>query len=304
MKKLIVFTLLLALVLSANSQKSLAERLGYEKDAKLLIMHADDIGVAHSVNAATIEAFQKSGISSASIMVPCPWFPEIAALSKENPTFDFGLHLTLTAEWQYYKWGGVLPSTQIPSLLNKQGYFYDNTPEVLKNAKLSEVEAELRAQVQRAIDFGIQPTHLDSHMGVLFQSPEFFRIYQKVGKEFGIPVMIPSAGLFEMPEELQDPYFITLDQLYSLNTLDESLNYKAFYSDIIRNLKPGLNEILIHLAYDDAETQAMTINHPDFGAAWRQRDLNYVLSDEFKNLLKENQIKLVTYREVQRLLKK
>ena len=295
---LVIISILL-ISCSMFSQKTIEERLGHPKGTKLLIMHADDIGVSHSVNAATIEALEKGGINSASIMVPCPWFYEIANYIKENPQYDFGLHLTVTAEWQNYKWGGVLPASEIPSLLNEEGFFYDNTADVVKYGRPEEVEAELRAQVKRAIDFGIKPTHLDSHMRALFNSPEFFAIYQKIGKEFGIPVMIGGDNLTNV-----DPYFIPLTKLYSADPSVKVENWNSFYTNIIKNLQPGLNEIIVHVAYDDAESQAVMINHPDFGPEWRQRDLDYVLSEEFRNALKENNVKLVTYREVQKLLKK
>ena len=125
-KYLVLITLFISIhgYVSSQEVRSVAEQLGYAKDARLLIMHADDIGVAHSVNSATISAFEKGGISSASIMVPCPWFPEIAKYARENPGMDFGLHLTLTAEWEYFKWDGVLPSNEISSLLDEDGFMY------------------------------------------------------------------------------------------------------------------------------------------------------------------------------------
>ena len=178
-----IFWLVLLVSRAEGQEKSIAEKLGHPKNSKLLIIHADDIGVAHSVNAASIAAFEKKGISSGSIMVPCPWFPEIAEYAKTHPHLDLGIHITLTAEWKNYKWGGVLSANEIPSLLNKEGFFYATVEEFAKNAKPSEVELEIRAQIDRAIAFGIQPTHLDSHMGTLFASPEFFRILQKIGKE-------------------------------------------------------------------------------------------------------------------------
>lgn len=289
--------------LAAFSQnQNLAQQLGYPKDAKLLLVHADDIGVAHSVNSATIKAFENSGISSASIMVPCPWFGEIAAYIKNNPDKDFGLHLTLTAEWENYKWDGVLPASQIPSLLNKEGYFYSAVEDVVKHAKPEEVEAEIRAQVQRALDFGIDVTHLDTHMRTLFSHPEFFKAYQKVGKEFGVPVFIPADLLKNEPiEKLIDPWFISIENNYTVTPSTKPEDWKSFYNSILDNLKPGLSEIVIHLAYDDAEMKAITINHPEWGSAWRQRDFDYFMSAEFKNKIKENGITLITYREIKNL---
>ena len=111
---------LCASILSAQT-KTTAERLGYPKDARLVIIHADDLGVSHSENAASIAAMEKGCVSSASIMVPCPWFPEIAAYAQSNPGADLGLHITLTSEWKYYKWGPVTAKEKVPGLVNKNG---------------------------------------------------------------------------------------------------------------------------------------------------------------------------------------
>ncbi|MGZ5134873.1 MAG: polysaccharide deacetylase family protein, partial [Flavitalea sp.] len=273
---------------------------------KLLIIHADDIGVAHSVNAASIAAFEKKGISSGSIMVPCPWFPEIAEYAKTHPHLDLGIHITLTAEWKNYKWGGVLSANEIPSLLNKEGFFYATVEEFAKNAKPSEVELEIRAQIDRAIAFGIQPTHLDSHMGTLFASPEFFRILQKIGKEYKMPVLLPINMIRQMApglEPLIEPGQVTLTQLFSLWTNLSPDKWNQAYYQFIQQLSPGLNEILVHLAYDNEEMQAIAIDHPDFGSQWRQRDYNFVVSEELKALLKKTNTYLVTWRDVQKILK-
>jgi len=298
-----ILPLLLAAALQSCQPATTAEKLGYPADAKLLIIHADDLGVAHSENAASIEAFEKSGINSASIMVPCPWFPEIAAYAKAHPEADLGLHLTLTAEWENYKWGGVLPSAEIPSLIAPNGYFYHESGLVAQNAKPEEAEKEIRAQVEKAIASGFKPTHLDSHMGSLFQTPDLFKVYQKVGKEFGIPVMIPIENLKAAQPlvDVVDEVFVPVNRLYMMAPGVEDDQWGATYTGWMNELQPGLNLLLVHLAYDDDEMQALTVNHPDYGAAWRQRDLDYILSDEFKNVLKEKGIVPVTWRQIQEL---
>src|ERR1700744_2160756 len=133
----------LAFVQASAQTKNLAEKLGYPKDAKLLIIHADDAGFSHSADSAIESAFLKGAINSAAIMVPCPWFPEIAAFAKLHPEMDWGLHLSLTAEWQNYKWGGVAPSDQISSLLNSQGYFYDTNIAFQRAGKVEEARKEV-----------------------------------------------------------------------------------------------------------------------------------------------------------------
>ncbi len=302
--KIIFIFLFSVSFISLAQTKTVAERLGYSKDAKLLILHADDVGVSHSENTATIEAFKQSAISSASIMVPCPWFPEIAVYAKENPERDFGLHLTLTAEWKNYKWGGVLPANEIPSLLDKNGFFYGTSDEVAENANPHEVEKELMAQVQRAIDFGINPTHLDSHMGSVFGTPALFQIYLKVGAAFNLPVFLPKNASSAYPElqKRLDGSQILVDNYYMMYKNRPKNEWTSYYIDIVKNLKSGFNVILIHVAIDDAEMQAITIDHPDFGATWRQNDLDTMVNEEFKASLKENNVHLITWGQIKKLL--
>ncbi len=278
-----------------------AEKLGYDKDAILLILHADDLGVANSVNAASVEALDDGTINSASIMVPCPWFPQIAVYARNNPDADLGLHLTLTSEWDQYKWDGVSGSSSISTLLNEEKHFPPSVAEVVRNAKVEEVEKELVAQVERALTFGIKPTHLDSHMGTLFATPAFFEAYQRVGKKYQIPVFIPFGSLSAAPQlvnSIADGQ-ILVDRLFMINPAIEEKDWDEYYLDILRNMKPGLNEIIVHFAYDNAEMQAVTIDHPDFGSAWRQRDLETLRSQAFKDLIEERNIKLVTWRQIQ-----
>ena len=297
----LLFSLSFTIFISSNvNSQTIAEKLGYEKNAKLLIVHADDAGLSHSVNTATIKAFEESGISSASIMVPCPWFPEIAAYAKKNPQYDFGLHLTLTAEWKNFQWGGVLSAKEIPSLLDKNGFFYTTSEEVAAKANPKEVEKELMAQVERAMAFGVKPTHLDSHMGSLFSTPELFQVYLKVGAAYDLPVFLPLNAVKGYPQLLPliDEGLIAVDHFFMMESNRPTNEWTAYYQNIVKNLGPGLNEIIIHLAIDDNEMQAVTIDHPNFGSIWRQNDLNTVLSEDFKSTLKKNNIKLITWKQI------
>src|SRR6476659_7748545 len=170
--------------------KTMAERLGYPADAKLLIVHADDLGVAHTVNDASIKAFASGLVNSGSIMIPCSWVPEIAAYARANPEADLGLHLTLTSEWKNYRWGPLLPGQTVASLLDEGGYLYLTESEAATHAKVEEVEKEIRAQIERARKLGIQPTHLDSHMGTLYQTKELFEVLIRVAKENKLPIRV------------------------------------------------------------------------------------------------------------------
>src|SRR5688572_20912525 len=146
--KIFSLVAVLMVVTSVNAQdRTLAERLGYPKDAKLLIVHADDLGMAHSVNAATLKAFETGLVNSGSIMVPCPWLSEIAAYARANPQADLGLHLTLTSEWTHYRWSPVSPKDRVSSLLDKDGYFRLTESEAAAHADPKQVEMEITAQI-------------------------------------------------------------------------------------------------------------------------------------------------------------
>jgi chitin disaccharide deacetylase len=287
--------------IQAAGQQTMAERLGYEADARLLIIHADDIGLAQSVNDATITAFEGGGITSGSIMVPCPWFIDFAQYYNSHPDLDVGIHITLTSEWDYYKFGGISPSTEISSLLDENGFFYPTTEEVGLHADPVEAEKEIRAQIERAISFGIHPTHLDTHMGSVLAGPELVRTYLKLGREYDIPVFIPRQMLLSFPQEQREQIkkdMVLVDYFCMLDLDGPEASWKEEYSKLINKVVPGLNVMIVHLAHDNAEMQAVTVNHPAFGAAWREKDLHFVLSREFKDLLHKNQIHLVTWKEI------
>ena len=145
MTKRIVFPIIGLFVLVGvihAQQFTIQERLGYPKDTKLLIIHADDLGLSHSENLASMYAMENGTVNSGSIMVPCPWFPEIAAYARSHPDADVGLHLTLTSEWEFYKWGPVLPSNEVPSLINEQGFLYDGIENSFQNAKDQDIETD------------------------------------------------------------------------------------------------------------------------------------------------------------------
>ncbi len=301
--KILSGLVLISFIASGQEKETLAKQLGYTSDAKLLIIHADDIGLSHSANTASIQAFEKNGITSGSIMVPCPWFFEFAEYFKEHRDLDIGIHITLTAEWENYKWGGVLPSSEIPTLLTEDGYFYASSEEVAKNADPLEVGKEIRAQIERAIAFGINPTHLDTHMATVAATPEFIQEYIKAGIEYNIPVFIPSYLIQQTPQiqELTEPDQVFVDNLFMIPTSTAPTEWKKAYKQIIENVKPGLNLLIVHLAIDNAEMQAISKNHPDFGSAWRQRDYDCMVSDEFRELLDKNNIYPITWKEIKEL---
>ena len=288
-----------------QTPRTLAERLGYTRDAKLLIVHADDLGMAHSINAATIKAFETGLANSGSIMIPCPWLPEIAAYARANPNADLGLHLTLTSEWKLFRWGSVLPKDSVSSLFDGNGYLYPTESEAAARINLKETEAEIRAQIARAKSMGIQPTHLDSHMGTLYQTKELFEILIRVGRENKLPMRIAREQFSSRPylNDLLGPDDVIIDNVITIGPDISAGNWKNYYLDAIKNLPAGVTEMVVHLAYDDPEMKAIAFEHPDWGSEWRQRDFDFVTSKEFRDALKTHNVKLITWRELGKLLK-
>lgn len=281
---------------------NLSQKLGYPENTKLLIIHADDAGLSHSENRATIHALKNGVVNSYSIMVPCPWFYEMANFAKENPHFDNGVHLTLTCEWENYKFGPILPTTEVPSLVDKNGYFHKSRIDFINNAKPEEVKNELRAQIEKALQFGLQPTHLDSHMCSVGVSPEFLNIYKELGKEYNLPVLL-NKQFIESISLSKDKYDFENDLLVEMLHIGqfsyfEKNELKKYYESTFDDVVPGLNVILIHPAFNDDEMKGITKNHPNFGSEWRQIDFDFFTSEECKSKLRDSNIQLTTWKEI------
>jgi predicted glycoside hydrolase/deacetylase ChbG (UPF0249 family) len=305
---LLVFAIFMGslLAVSQAAPKSVQERLGYPASARLLILHADDFGMNHSVNRATSEALENHWITSASILVPCPWFLEAANFAKAHPDADLGIHQALTSEWTTFRWGPVTSKDQVPSLLDSEGYLPSDTPAVAKNAKADQVEKELHAQIDRARSFGIRITHLDTHMTALFESPMLFSTYQKIGGEVHLPILAARTG-----EGHTIPSFakmssddILIDQVFEMGPGVDAKDWVAWYEKQLSPLGSGVYQVILHLAYDDDEMRGATFDHPDWGSAWRQHDLDMVKSPEFQKFLKDQGFILVGWKDVAKALPK
>lgn len=297
--RLTVCVLGLTVVVSAQT---LVERLGYPAGTKLIVVHADDLGETHAVNAAAIKAIEGGTINSASLMVACPWFPEMADYAKAHPDADFGLHLTLTSERVYYRWGPVASTDKVPSLVDANGYFHHDWEQNQKiNAK--EVETELRAQIERALAMGVRPTHLDSHQYRLIMSgKELFDAALRVAHDYKLPLFVTRDWFSEHPYLATSlgPNDIVLDHTITIDPEVPPEKWADFYLDALKNLQPGVTEFVIHPGYDDEELRAATRERSTWGAAWRQRDFDFFTSEEFKQILAQQNIKLITWRELAR----
>jgi len=280
--------------------KTLAERLGFPRNAKLVIIHADDVGVTHSVNSATTQALETGLVNSASIMVPCPWFPEIADYAKSHPSVDFGLHLTLTSERVYYRWGPVASRDLVPTLLDSDGYLlHDWTSSTRIDPQQTEIE--LRAQINRAYDMGVHPTHLDSHQYRLYQNgPQLFQVALRLAHEYKLPLFVTRDWFPESPylESSLGPDDVVIDHTVTISPGVAPDKWADFYSGALKNLQPGVTEFVIHLAFADDEMKAATRERDTWGAAWRQRDFDFFTGPAWRKLLQDQQIHIVTWRQI------
>ena len=275
------------------------ERLGHPATARLLVLHADDLGMSHSVNSATFEALEKGWITSASILVPCPWFPEVARFAQAHPGADLGIHLALNSEWTPLRWGPVAGRSAVPSLLDTSGYLPLDSSEVVANAKADEVERELRAQIDMARRAGVRISHLDSHMGTLFQTATFIEVYRRVSREYGVPALLPRDQGVGLPKGTPPPGPEALvDRILGLDRAAPLGEWRAAYEKILAPLRPGVYELIVHLAHAGDEMQGATGDHPDWGAAWRQADLDMVGSPEFQRFLRDQGFVLVTWQQL------
>lgn len=283
-----------------SAAQTLAEKLGYPGDAKLLIIHADDVAETHAVNAATFKSLENGYVNSASIMVPCPWFAEAADFAKSHPDADLGLHLTLTSERVYYRWGPVAPRDSVPSLVDANGYFHhdwDQHPRIDPH----EVEAELRAQVERALAMGVRPTHLDSHQYRLIENgKEIFEAFLRVAHSYELPVFVTRDWFADHPyvEASLGPRDIVVDHTVTISSNVTPEKWADFYRNALNNLQPGVTEFVIHVGFDDDELRAATRERATWGSAWRQRDYDFFSSNEVRALLERQHIQLVTWREL------
>ncbi len=271
-----------------------------------LIVHADDAGMSHSANQGTFEALRTGITTSASIITPAPWFKEFAVFAKNNPQYDYGIHLALNSEWEVYRWGSVAPADKVPSLLDNEGYLWDNVAQVAEHAKAEEVEIELRAQIDKALKFGVPLSHVDTHMGALLCRPDIIDVYVKVGEDYNLPILFlkDESGFIrkEYPalrerfernlERLAKRNFPVLDhlvQIYGGENLEER---KKEYLQQIRSIPPGLSQLIIHCGYDNDELRAITSS-----SKRRNHDRELFSNEEMRDFFKQQGIELTTWRE-------
>ena len=321
------FFLLIAIVVCSyvNAQipdSTYAEKLGYPKGSKVVILHVDDVGMSYDSNEGAINAMRKGVAPSCSVMRPCAWVPAYIQYWKQHPQTDAGLHLTLTSEWEGYRWGPLMGKPAVPGLVDSEGNMWPSVEEVVTHATAEEVYAEIKAQLDRAKTMGFTPTHLDSHMGTLFGSAGFMNVYIKLGIENHIPVMMPAghntliAAQMHMPEQqLQQLRSIgnflwgaglpVLDDLHNetyewkmpeeVKTNDKKLQaWKTQkYIDAIKSLKPGITMMIMHCTQPTEVFPYISDSGPV-----RKGDMLVMMDPKFKKALEDEHIILVTWREL------
>ena len=322
MKNLLFFLLAISTCFSTKSQDSTyAERLGFPKNARVIILHMDDAGMSLSSNRGIEKVFENGVANSTSVMMPCPWVPQIVRYIESHPATDAGLHLTLNAEWKDYRWVPLAGAAAVPGLTDSTGCLWRDVMDVVKHASAEEVDQEIRAQLNRALKMGFHPTHLDSHMGTLFASPSFLQKYISLGIEKQIPIMFPGGHDSYIGKEMrlsteQIHYFQNMGKTIwnaGLPLLDDLMNSSydwdppsdvkddgsltkwrvALYEKAMLQLKPGVTMVIMHCTDPSSIFTEIT----DSGQK-RTADMLAMLDPGFKKFLKDNGFILTTWREL------
>ncbi len=317
---------LFLIAFSAFSQDAptFAERLGWKKTDRVLILHMDDAGMSFDSDAGIERVLEHGAARSLSVMMPCPWVPQIATYLRAHPGTDAGLHLTLTSEWRDYRWSPLAGVLAVPGLVDPQGAFWSNVKDVVAHASPEEVDREIRAQLARAETMGFHPTHLDSHMGTLFESEAFLAKYIQLGIEKHIPVMLPGGHdtflradtpsapasdprwmeMRKLGETLWNAGLPVLDDLHNasygwhmpanLPHDDRSLQRwrAARYTESLRKLKPGLTMVIMHCT-DPTEVFTHITNSGEV----RKGDMLAMLDPGFQAFLKKEGFIVSTWAE-------
>ncbi len=268
---------------------TLAERLGHGPDDRLLIINCDDLGSSYAANVGCFEALREGIATSSTLMVPCPWAREAASRYLGE---DVGVHLTLNAEYDLYRWG---PITHAPSLLDGDGGFPRTIDDVWDHADLDEVRRELRAQVERAILWGFDVSHLDSHMGALQLRPEFFDVYLDLAIEFGLPLRLSGESTerligFPFRQLAMEAGVLFPDHLVVI----PGVGSRRMIERVVRDLRAGVTELYVHPAIDTAELRALA---PDWAARVDDHDL-VVHDGGLRTLVERSGAHLIGYRQL------
>jgi hypothetical protein len=288
------------------------ERLGYLQSERAVIFHADDVGMCHGANVAFLELSQRGLISCGSVMVPCPWFLEAAAMARAHPELDLGVHLTLTSEWKYYRWGPLSTRDRASGLIDEEGYFYHRTHQVAEHMNLTALEAEFRAQIDTALAAGIDVTHLDTHMGTAL-IPGVMELYARLGVEYRLPVLVPrQIDLYEVvlgiPNLDASAHQALIQQLEKIGMpiVDHffispgvpSAECDRTYREMIAEIPTGLTFLSLH---PNAPGDIEMINPPR--AFFRVDEYHLLQDPSFREYVSDQNVHLIGYRQLRSLFR-
>ena len=287
------------------------KKLGLADNDRVAIIHTDDIGMCQSNVDAFADLWETGNISSGAIMFPCSWSNAAIDYARKNPQADLGIHLTLTSEWQFYRWGPISTRDPRSGMMDEEGYFYHTSEEAQKHGHPLAVKKELAAQVERALKAGIKPTHVDTHMGSV-ASAKFMNLYIQLAKKNKLPPMIfrmdeaewRATGLDALTAKLAARLILQLEEQgvplldylggMSLETDEEHMEHTK---QTLSDLKPGITHFIIHPTKDTPELRAIT---PD----WRARVANYqdFMSDEIRKHIRDIGLHVIGYRALAELM--
>ncbi len=303
---LLVIAIVVSGVIVSAQTKTLAERLGYKKTDRILIVNNDDSGMCHAANTATIKGMEQGFISTATIMTPCPWYNEIEAYAVQHPEKDFGVHLTLTAEWTKYRWTPLLSQAEVPGLYDKQGYMWKGVRDVYAAATPQQALLEGRAQIKKALNSGIPITHIDSHMGTYQNDLEYLKVYAQLAEEFNLPLRMASQSSFEkggspnFRKECEKKGLVFPDYFIYEEFKDYTTeNLVEFWTNYIKNLKPGVTEIYVHASSESEEIRVLSSTAPK-----RIKELEFFCSPQLRKLIEDEKIIVIGYRPLLELQRK
>jgi chitin disaccharide deacetylase len=300
----------LLLHLGAQDQRIALSAVGN----RYIIIEAQDVGMAASINRASTDASDRELVTSVGVLVPSPWFPYIVNWTKDHPSVDLGIEVDLNAEWPSCRWRPVSARAVGSTLVDSEGYLPMNARYVGEHAKPDIVGAEFRAQIEVAKKAGLSITHLDSHGGIVFYTPWLFEEYWKISRELGLPIAVskdwvmqrgkPSAkpGIYDVGGVEVDMAEVPFDRILQIGPGISKEDWLGAYKAMLTGLPPGVYLLQVHLGYDDAELQAMTLGHPNWGAQWRQDDFDVISNPKFHEYLKDQGFVVVGWKELKKLM--
>lgn len=294
------------------TNQSIIEKLGFDASDKVVIFHIDDMGFSHASNVASFECLDFGIASCGSILVPAPWFLEVASICRDNPKYDVGIHLTFTCEYDLYRWRALSSVDPKSGLLDSEKSLWCTSEEAIANVTVAAAELEMRAQIQMALDNGIDITHIDTHMGTVID-PKFLPIYLKMTREFNVPAFLPRVNkemlievglgdtadvIIKMFSQLEAKGVPMLDHII-IDTGGEYTDKTEYYCKLFAEIKPGLTHFLFHPAKMSSELEGIT---PD-SAGWRDQDYKAFKDPRLKECVERNDITIIGYKQIRDYLR-